>query len=67
MEHTLDAVAGGLKTPPKSDTILASESDRSFWISMRQALLMQLDAIERKLGISPTTAEIRKLVKAQIQ
>lgn len=34
---------------------------------MRQALLMQLDAIERKLGISPTTAEIRKLVKAQIQ
>lgn len=30
---------------------------------MRQALLMQLDAIERMLGISPRTAELRKEMK----
>jgi hypothetical protein len=30
---------------------------------MRQALLMQVDALERVLGIMPTTAEIRRLYK----
>jgi hypothetical protein len=34
-----------------------------YLMSLRQALLMQLDALERLLGISPTTAEIRREMK----
>jgi hypothetical protein len=34
-----------------------------YLMSLRQSLLMQLDALERLLGISPTTAEIRKAMK----
>ena len=49
-----------------SDTIPPQDPDKAFWFSMRQALLMQLDAIERKLGISPTTAELRKMAKMQV-
>jgi hypothetical protein len=33
---------------------------RALWISMRQALLMQVDAIERFLHISPRTAELKR-------
>lgn len=33
---------------------------KAFWMAFRQALLMVVDAIERELGISPTTADIRK-------
>lgn len=33
---------------------------REFWIAVRQALLMFLDALERELQISPRTAELRK-------
>jgi hypothetical protein len=33
---------------------------REFWIAIRQALLMVIDAIERELAIEPRTAEIRK-------
>lgn len=36
------------------------EDDRDFWMLMRAALLAQLDAIERKLQISPRTAELRR-------
>lgn len=40
----------------KSDTVRASMpremSDRDFWMSMRHALLQQLAAIEKWLGIS---------------
>jgi hypothetical protein len=46
-----------------SDTIPTQDPDKAFWFSMRQALLMQLDAIEKKLGISPTTAELRRTAK----
>jgi hypothetical protein len=37
-----------------------STEDREFWMCVRQALLMMLDALERRLGISPRTAELRK-------
>jgi hypothetical protein len=37
---------------------------RDFLMSQRQALLMQLDSIERLLDISPRTAELRKERKA---
>jgi hypothetical protein len=35
-------------------------TDRDFWLAIRQALLMVVDAIERKLEISPRTAERKK-------
>ena len=38
--------------------------DRDFWMMIRQALLMALDAIERMLAIEPRTAELRKLSKS---
>lgn len=37
---------------------------REFLMSQRQALLMQLDSIERLLAISPRTAELRKEQRA---
>lgn len=33
---------------------------REFWLAVRQALLMVVDALERELGIAPRTAELRK-------
>jgi len=41
----------------------AEQHDRDMWCAIRQALLLQVDAIERRLGISPRTAEIRKQAK----
>lgn len=38
---------------------------REFWVAVRQALLMLVDALERELGISPRTAELRKTAKGQ--
>jgi len=38
---------------------------RELWIGIRQAILMALDAIERMLEISPTTAEIRRQYKGR--
>lgn len=35
-------------------------TDRDFWLAIRRALLAVLDAIEKRLEIRPTTAEIRK-------
>jgi len=32
---------------------------REFWLAIRQALLMVVDALERELGL-PRTAELRK-------
>lgn len=43
----------------------AEQRDRDFWCAVRQGLLMQVDAIERRLGISPRTAEIRKQNKPE--
>jgi len=34
--------------------------DREFWLAIRQALLMIVDAIERMAGIEPRTSEVRK-------
>ncbi len=38
-------------------------SDSEFWMAIRQALLMIIDAIERKFAVSPRTSELRKLMK----
>jgi hypothetical protein len=40
-------------------------SDRLLWEGIRQALLAALEAIERYLGVSPTTAEIRRAHKGR--
>lgn len=34
-------------------------TDSELWTAIRQALLMLVDVIERKLGIEPRTAELR--------
>ena len=40
--------------------------DRKLLMDQRQALLMQVDAIERRLEIRPTTADLRKKQKRGI-
>jgi hypothetical protein len=40
------------------------QESRDFWLAIRQALLMMIDAIERALVIEPRTAELRKTGKA---
>ena len=37
--------------------------DREFWLAVREALLLIVSAIERMMGIKPTTAECRKRTK----
>jgi hypothetical protein len=37
-------------------------NDREFWIIVRQALLLFVDAIEQKYGL-PRTSEMRQLMK----
>lgn len=39
--------------------------DRAFWLQVRQALLMIVDAIERMLDIAPRTSELRREAKRQ--
>ena len=34
--------------------------DRAFWMQVRQALLMMVDAIERMMDVQPRTSELRK-------
>ncbi len=36
-------------------------NEREFWILIRQALLLVVDAIERKFNISPRTSELRRI------
>lgn len=43
-----------------------SDSDKSIWLAIRQALLMIVDAIECQLCISPRTSEMRRLTKAKL-
>lgn len=38
-----------------------TDSDRDFWMLIRQAVLLALDALERRLDIHPRTAELRKM------
>jgi hypothetical protein len=42
----------------------STSGERAFWLAQRQALLMWLDAIERRLNIQPRTADLRKEIKA---
>lgn len=35
-------------------------NDRDFWMAVRQALLMLIDAIERWQALEPRTAELRR-------
>jgi hypothetical protein len=35
-------------------------TDAEMWAGIRQALLMLVDVIERKMGLSPRTAELRR-------
>ena len=41
------------------------ERDREFWMLIRQALLLAVDAIERLLVVEPRTAALRKEKKQQ--
>ena len=34
--------------------------DRAFWMQVRQALLMMVDAIERMVDVQPRTSELRR-------
>jgi len=42
------------------------EQLRPFLMSQRRALLMQIDSIEKILGIKPTTADLRRKQKRDI-
>lgn len=39
----------------------------AFFEGIRQALLLMVDTIERELGISPRTSELRKQFKAELR
>jgi len=39
---------------------------REFWLQIRQALLMVVDAIEKLLCIEPSTADLRKESKEKM-
>jgi hypothetical protein len=44
-----------------------NEVEMTRWLmTLRQTLIMQLSAVEKLLGISPTTAEIRKKWKEEM-
>jgi hypothetical protein len=43
-----------------SDNIPLPDGDKDFWLAYRNSMLMLLDAIERRLKICPTTAELRQ-------
>jgi len=48
----------------KSDlNVKVSVMSQAFWLSIRQAILMVVDAIERELNMKPTTAQIREYWK----
>lgn len=38
-------------------------TDREFWMLIRQALLLAVDAIERMLNMYPRTADLRRDTK----
>jgi hypothetical protein len=44
---------------------MAQFDERAFWLAMRQALLMMVDAIEQRLQM-PRTSEIRKQNKEEV-
>ena len=44
-------------------TEFVRSDERDFWMAVRQALLMIVDAIERKLEVVPRTSALRKSEK----
>lgn len=47
-----------LQTPQRPDE---KPADREFDLAIRRARLLEIDAIERRHGISPRTAELRRM------
>ena len=39
--------------------MLADDKTRTLWLVIRQALLLAVDGIERYLGLSPRTSELK--------
>ena len=44
-----------------------TSTDRQFWMQIRQALLMLVDAVERQHKISPRTSDLRRERKQQLR
>jgi len=38
--------------------------DRALWFVIRRALLLVIDAIERRIGVAPRTSELRRICEA---
>ena len=45
---------------------IISLRDRKFWLDIRQAQLADVAAIEKMLGITPTTADYRRMAKGKV-
>ena len=67
-QQAVDEFYDRVKTRIESDMTqtLASLSDRELLLDIRQARLAEVAAIEKKLGISPTTAECRRIAKGKM-
>lgn len=71
LEHSQDQLAEirrqieALKStsPLMTVDIPQQSTHREYLMAHRQALLMELDALERYLGLTPRTAELRKQAK----
>lgn len=44
----------------RAGCVALCDDERTFWLAVRQALLVLIAAIERRLDIVPTTADLRK-------
>lgn len=42
---------------------MSGTEDKHFWMLIRQALLLMVDAIERKWRIDPRTSQLRRIAK----
>lgn len=49
----------------KHETGVYPEMGRDLWMAIRQNSLGMVDVIERHFGVTPRTAELRKLYKEQ--
>lgn len=58
-----------IETEGKTPTVQAQgispdvDLERVFWLDQRKALLDQVDSIERRLRLNPTTAQLRNWAK----
>lgn len=48
-----------MTTPTPDAAPLVSPEDKTFWLERRRALLYELGAIERRLGLPPTIASTK--------